>query len=131
MLALGLVPRLRRDPDRIFGIALLLAILGSPLGWVHYLPLLLPAFGLLLSARVRPRAARSLSAAGLALLWLFPANGLLLAFLWPVAPGFPVAALPTLGLLALLGALVLTWGARPSAPAPSAEPAPPTGPSPE
>lgn len=110
LLALTRAPRagLRRA-DRDLSLLLVLSLLGSPLGWLYYTPLLLPAFGTLVAAwPLLPRHQRWLALAAGACLWV-P------YIVWPLFPASPWAQLtlratPTYGLLAL--ALALGWPQR-------------------
>lgn len=95
-----------RGLDRGFAVLLVLAVLGSPLGWLYYLPLLVPAFVLLLDTHATlPRAARPLVLTGVALLWLphafLPLAG---ASVWGQ---LTLGATPTYGLIALACGLIL------------------------
>ena len=97
--------------DRTIGALLLLGILGSPLGWLYYTPLLLPALLPALAAWPRlGRGARAALGVTVALLW---APHILLTLLPQVPPmELTLRALPTYGLLALLAFLL-----RPQPPA--------------
>lgn len=108
LLGAALVLRARDDTaarDRTIGALLLLGLLGSPLGWLYYTPLLLPALLPALAAWPRlGRGARAALAATVALLWT---PHILLALL-PSGPlvELTLRALPTYGLLALLAFLL-------------------------
>jgi hypothetical protein len=126
LLGAALVLRARDDTaarDRTVGALLLLGLLGSPLGWLYYTPLLLPALLPALAAWPRlGRGARAALAATIALLWT---PHVLLALL----PGGPVLeltlrALPTYGLLALLAFLLRPIPADTTARAAIRQPAP-------
>lgn len=93
--------------DRRFATLLTIAFLSSPLGWTHYLPLLLPAFivAFLSRASLSPWQ-RAVALAGLALIWLSTLRLLAYLFIPPerwVITG--LTALPTIGVFCL--ALVL------------------------
>lgn len=105
LLGAALILRAQADTraarDRSIGLLLVLSLLGSPLGWLYYTPLLLPALLPLLAtwSRLTPRSRAALVLTCL-LLWtphillaLLP-TGLLLEL--------TLRALPTYGLLALL-----------------------------
>lgn len=80
--------------DRDVSAALLLALLGSPLGWVHYLATLLPVGATLLRRRHRLDALEAaVAVAATVVLWLPGALG---------AAGLPVDMGQTAALLALL-----------------------------
>jgi len=104
LLGAALVRRARDDTatrDRTIGALLLLGLLGSPLGWLYYTPLLLPALLPVLAGWPRlGRGGHAALAATVALLWT---PHILLALL-PSSPALELTlrALPTYGLLALL-----------------------------
>ncbi|HEX5505646.1 MAG TPA: glycosyltransferase family 87 protein [Thermomicrobiales bacterium] len=100
MAALVLLAPRRGVPgaDRDVPAALLLALLGSPLGWAHYTATLVPVGAALVRRRYRlARPATALALGATALLWLPGA----LTF-----GGLPVDPLQTLALLALLAAVL-------------------------
>ena len=104
LLGAALILRARDDTaarDRTVGALLLLGLLGSPLGWLYYTPLLLPALLPALASWPRlGRGARAALGAAVALLW---APHILLALLPSgAAMELTLRALPTYGLLALL-----------------------------
>ncbi len=111
--------------DRTVGALLLLGLLGSPLGWLYYTPLLLPALLPALAAWPRLESgARAALAATVALLWtphillvLLP-GGLLMEL--------TLRALPTYGLLALFALLIRPLPADTTARAVIRQPAPET-----
>lgn len=105
LLGAALILRARADTtaarDRVIGALLVLGLLGSPLGWLYYTPLLLPA--LLPALAAWPRLARggraALAALG-ALLWMPHLLPALLPTSLPLE--LTLRTLPTYGLLALL-----------------------------
>lgn len=77
-------PRSQGKVDRDVGVLLVLAILGSPLGWLYYTPLLIPALVPLVAAWPGlPPLPRRTMVGGFALLWIPPiALPLLPTALW-------------------------------------------------
>jgi len=131
LLGAALVLRARDDTatrDRTIGALLLLGLLGSPLGWLYYTPLLLPALLPALAAWSRlGRGARAALGATVALLWT---PHILLALL-PNGPlmELTLRALPTYGLLALLAFLLRPASEKAMTRATTAQPAPAPSPS--
>jgi len=89
--------------DRQFGALLLLALLASPVGWQHYLPLILPTFVIALAAYPSlDTGTRAWLLAGVGCLWLATLR-LLLYIVVPDSPLIYAAltAVPTIGLCCL------------------------------
>lgn len=62
-----------RRPDRDFGVLVVAGVLGSPLGWLYYVPLLIPALAALLGARLTLLQGQwHLALAATILLWIPP-----------------------------------------------------------
>jgi hypothetical protein len=126
LLGVALVLRASDAPtarDRTIGALLLLGLLGSPLGWLYYTPLLLPALLPALAAWHRyGRGEQITLGVTVALLWT---PHILLALL-PGGPALELTlhALPTYGLLALLAFLARPIGANRRARATLRQPAP-------